>query len=88
MYLRAAIQPGCGSKKKLTRVCCSTGTQAIGAASSSAGPRHASGSLPMIRSIIGDPPSYAAFTRANSKVFPRKARLERPDRSGDPPVLG
>ena len=52
MYLSAAIQPGCGSKKKLMSVCCSTGTQAIGAANSSAGPRHASGSLPMIRSIM------------------------------------
>src|SRR5437870_11115249 len=52
MYFAAAIQPPCASKKKVIIICCSTGTQAMGPAISSASPRQASGSLPMIRSII------------------------------------
>src|SRR4029450_5755168 len=52
MYFVAAIQPPWASKKKFIIICCSTGTQAIGPAISSASPRQASGSLAMIRSII------------------------------------
>ena len=50
--LAVAAQPDGESKKNLIAMCWSPGSQAIGAAANSISSRHASGNLPMIRSII------------------------------------
>src|SRR5262245_33316707 len=67
MYFEAATQPPWASKKKVIIICCSTGTQAIGPAISSANPRQASGSLAMIRSIISALLQIKAHLRGASK---------------------
>src|SRR5262245_30123133 len=71
MYFEAATQPPWASKKKLIIICCSTGTQAIGPAISSASPRQASGSLAMIRSIISALLQIKAHLRGASKKVQR-----------------